>query len=80
MRFRTFETYFFRKLILIGNLSFLLILLKKTLFVFTPTFNLRLECFTTRQSNNISTVNNCLIRDISSTGNGSALFINTALS
>ena len=38
MRFKTSETYFFRKLILIGNLSFLLIFMKKTIFLFNPTY------------------------------------------
>ena len=66
MRFKTFETYFFRNMFLIGYLSFLLILLKKTIFLFNPSLLLLANCFTSRTINQNINIINCLIKDISS--------------
>ena len=80
MRFKTFESFFFLNLILIGNLFFLLIFLKKTLFFFNPTLILKSNCITSRAVNQNINMKNCLIKDISSNSNGGAIYIDTMLS
>ena len=78
MRLKIFETYFFKKLISIGNLSFLLIFFKKSIFILHPTFILQANCITTRTVNQNINMMNCLIKDFSSTGHGGAIYIDSS--
>ena len=80
MRFKTIETFFFRKLILIGNLTFFLIFLKKIIFLFNSTLILKSNCISVRTVNKNINIKNCLITDISSKSDGGAIYINEALS
>ena len=63
---------------LIGILSFLLIFFKKKIFFSTPTLNFIANCITSRTVNQNINMNNCLIKDISSSSSGGAIYIDSS--
>ena len=64
MKFTPFEIYLFKKLIFIGNFSFLLFFMRKTIFLFYPNLTLSSNCITSRTVNQNIKINNCLIKKI----------------